>query len=29
VAGENPEGFLGALRPFLVEVEKSHEHARN
>jgi len=29
IAGENPEGFLAALRPFLADLEKSHEHARS
>ena len=29
VAGDNPEGFLAALRPCLAELEKSHEHARS
>ncbi|HZQ71819.1 MAG TPA: alpha/beta hydrolase [Burkholderiales bacterium] len=29
IAGENPQGFLGALRPFLAGLEKSHEHARH
>jgi esterase len=29
IAGENPDGFLAALRPFLAELEKSHEHARS
>ncbi|MBV8032997.1 MAG: alpha/beta hydrolase [Betaproteobacteria bacterium] len=30
IAGENPEGFLAALAPFLESLEeKSHEHARH
>ncbi|HEY6821702.1 MAG TPA: alpha/beta hydrolase [Burkholderiales bacterium] len=29
IAGENPEGFVAALRPFLADLEKSHEHARS
>jgi len=28
IAGENPQGFLAAIRPFLASLEKSHEHAR-
>lgn len=26
IAGDNPQGFLGAIRPFLAAMEKSHEH---
>ncbi len=29
IAGENPRGFLAALRPFLASLETSHEHARS
>ena len=29
IAGENPRGFLAAMRPFLASLEKSHEHARS
>jgi pimeloyl-ACP methyl ester carboxylesterase len=29
IAGDNPQGFLEAMRPFLAELEKSHEHARS
>jgi pimeloyl-ACP methyl ester carboxylesterase len=29
IAGENPHGFLAAIRPFLATLEKSHEHARH
>lgn len=29
IAGENPQGFLAELRPFVAELEKRHEHARN
>jgi pimeloyl-ACP methyl ester carboxylesterase len=29
IAGENPQGFLGALNPFLASLEaKTHEHER-
>lgn len=27
IGGENPQGFLAAIRPFLAATEKSHEHA--
>jgi esterase len=29
IAGENPQGFLAALRPFLSSLETGHEHARD